>query len=191
LLPSRKELVWIENHDTERNGSTLNYKDPNNTIANEFMLAWPHGIPQVYSSFAWKAPDDSPPSDANGLITDTNCTNGTWVCVDRITGVRNMVGFHNYVGNAPVSNWYDDGVNLIAFSRGNRGFFSTNNTNAAKTVTVQTGLRAGTYCDIIHGSRTRSGTCSGPTVRVGGNGKATITVRAYDSVAFTARDRVG
>jgi alpha-amylase len=55
---------------------------------------------------------------------------------------------------------------------------------------VQTGLRAGTYCDVIHGSRTRSGTCSGPTVQVAGNGKATITVGAYDSVAFTARDRV-
>jgi len=191
LLPSSKELVWIENHDTERNGSTLNYKDPNNTIANEFMLAWPHGIPQVYSSFAWKTPDDSPPSDANGLITETNCTNGTWVCVDRVTGVRNMVGFHNYVGSARVSNWYDDGVNLIAFSRGDRGFFSANNANTEKTVTVQTGLRAGTYCDIIHGSRTRSGTCSGPTVAVAGNGKATITVRPYDSVAFTARDRVG
>jgi alpha-amylase len=191
LLPSKKELVWIENHDTERNGSTLNYKEPNNTIANEFMLAWPHGIPQVYSSFAWKMPNDSPPSDANGLVTDTNCTNDTWICVDRITGVRNMVGFHNYVGNAPVANWYDDGVNLVAFSRGNRGFFSTNNENAAKTVTVQTGLRAGNYCDVIHGSRAASGTCSGPSVHVAGNGKATITVGAYDSVAFTARDRIG
>jgi alpha-amylase len=191
LLPSGKELVFIENHDTERNGSTLNYKNPNNTIANEFMLAWPHGTPQVYSSFAWSTGDQSPPSDANGLITDTVCNNTTWVCVDRITGVRNMVRFHNYVGNAPVANWYDDGVNLIAFSRGNRGFFSTNNTNAARTVTVRTGLNAGTYCDIIHGSRTRNGTCSGLTVHVSGNGKATITVRAYDSVAFTARDRVG
>ncbi|HYJ75170.1 MAG TPA: alpha-amylase family protein [Kineosporiaceae bacterium] len=190
LLPSSKELVFVENHDTERNGSTLNYKDPNNVIANEFMLAWPHGTPQVYASFAWSTGDQSPPSDANGLITDTVCDNTTWVCVDRVTGVRNMVGFHNYVGGAPVANWYDDGVNLIAFSRGDRGFFSTNNAKTAKTVTVQTGLRAGTYCDVIHGSRTRSGTCSGPTVQVAGNGKATITVGAYDSVAFTARDRV-
>jgi alpha-amylase len=191
LLPSNKELVWIENHDTERNGSTLNYKDPNNTIANEFMLAWPHGIPQVYASFAWTTPDDSPPADGNGLVTDTNCTNGTWICVDRFTGVRNMVGFHNEVGAAPVRNWYDDGVNLVAFSRGDRGFFSTNNETAAKTVTVQTGLRAGTYCDIIHGSVRANGTCTGPTVVVGGNGFATVAVGSYDSVAFTTADRVG
>jgi alpha-amylase len=190
LLPSGKELVFVENHDTERNGSTLSYKDRNNTIANEFMLAWPHGTPQVYASFAWATPDDSPPATAGGLVTDTVCDNTTWVCVDRYTGVRNMVGFHNYVGAAPVRNWYDDGVNLVAFSRGTRGFFSTNNEPTAKTVTVRTGLPGGTYCDIIHGSVRADRTCSGPTVTVGRNGSATITVRSYDSVAFTARDRI-
>jgi alpha-amylase len=190
LLPSNKELVFVENHDTERNGSTLNYKDPNNTIANEFMLAWPHGTPQVYASFAWNTPDDSPPSDANGMVTNTVCDDTTWVCVDRYTGVRNMVGFHNYVRNERVTNWYDDGANLIAFSRGHRGFFSTNNESAAKTVSVQTGLGKGTYCDIIHGSVQGDGTCSGPTVTVGQHGFASITVGSYDSVAFTARDKV-
>ena len=190
LLPSGKELVFVQNHDTERDGSTLNYKDPNNIIANQFMLAWPHGTPQVYSGFAFANRDDSPPADASGFVTPTNCTNGTWVCVDRNTGVLGMVGFHNYVGAAPVVNWYDDGVNLIAFSRGDRGFFSTNNTTAAKTVTVRTSLRPGTYCDVIHGSRRANGACTGPTVTVRAGGQVTITVRSYDSVAFTARDRI-
>ena len=190
LLPSNKELVFVENHDTERNGSTLSYKDPNNTIATEFMLAWPQGTPEVYASFAWTTSDDSPPSDANGLITNTVCSNNTtWVCVDRYTGVRNMVAFHNATKGAAVKNWYDDGVNLIAFSRGDRGFFTTNNEAAAKTIKVQTGLRRGTYCDIIHGSKA-GGKCSGPTVVVGRDGLATITVRKYDSVAFTAMDRL-
>ena len=190
LLPSDKELVFIENHDSERNGSTLNYKDPNNTIATEFMLAWPHGTPQVYSSFAWAKPDDSPPSDANGKITNTVCDNKIWVCTDRIQGVRGMVGFHNFVGNSPVRNWFDDGVNLISFSRGDRGFFATNNAKLAKTVTVPTGLRAGKYCDIIHGTMRGNGTCSGPTVQVDRNGRARITVAGYDSVAFTAQSRM-
>ncbi len=190
LLPSSKELVFVQNHDTERDNSTLNYKDPNNVIANEFMLAWPHGTPQVYSGFAWTTRDDSPPSDASGRVTDTNCTNGAWVCVDRNPGVRGLVAFHNYVGSAPVANWYDDGVNLIAFSRADRGFFSANNEKAAKTVTVATGLRAGTYCDVVHGVRRANGTCTGPTVTIGAGGRATITVGSYDAVAFTARDRV-
>jgi alpha-amylase len=155
------------------------------------MLAWPQGTPQVYASFAWNIPDDSPPSDANGLITDTVCAgNTTWVCVDRYTGVRNMVAFHNATRGAPVKNWYDDGVNLIAFSRGNVGFFTTNNEAVAKTITVQTGLRRGNYCDIIHGARTWK-SCSGPTVSVNAHGLATIRVRPYDSVAFTVGDRIG
>ncbi len=104
LLPSNKELVFIENHDTERNGSTLNYKDPNNTIANEFMLAWPHGTPQVYASFAWITTRRLAAVGRERPRSPTpTATTRTWVCVDRYTGVRNMVGFHNYVGDAPVA----------------------------------------------------------------------------------------
>jgi alpha-amylase len=190
LLPGDKELVFVQNHDTERNGSTLNYKDPDNTIANEFMLAYPYGTPQVYSSFAWKTGDDSPPADSGGLVTNTVCDGTTWVCVDRAPGILGMVGFHNRVGRAPLANWYDDGANLIAFSRGSAGFFSTNNETAAKTVHVQTGMAAGTYCDVIHGA-VSGGTCSGATVTVDARGFATLTVGSYDSVAFTATDRIG
>lgn len=190
LLPSAAELVFIQNHDTERNGSTLNYKDPNNLIATQFMLAYPYGTPQVYSGFTFGTDtNQSPPSDANGLITATDCGTKAWNCTDRDQGVKGMVGFHNRVGQAPVRNWYDDGTNLIAFSRGDVGFFSTNNETKAKTVTVRTGLPGGTYCDVIHGVK-HGHSCSGPTVRVRGNGQATITVGSYDSVAFTRADRV-
>ena len=101
-----------------------------------------------------------------------------------------MVRFHNQVGDAPVRNWWDDGANLISFSRGDRGFFSANNETADKTVTVQTGMRPGRYCDVVHGSRSGR-TCSGPTVTVRHGGRATITVGSYDSVAFTGADRIG
>jgi alpha-amylase len=186
LIPSDKSLVFIENHDTERGSDTLSYKDgATNTIANEFMLAYGYGTPQVYSGFAFTNSYDSPPADANGYVTDTDCANG-WVCVDRDQGVLGMVAFHNRVGSAPVRNWYDDNTNLIAFSRGDRGFFTTNNATTAKTITVQTGLRGGTYCDLIHGSVSH-GHCSGPTITVSHSGKATITVGAKDSVAFTVR----
>jgi len=189
LMPSDKSLAFIENHDTERGSDTLSYKDgATNTIANEFMLAYPYGTPQVYSAFAWTNTYDSPPSDANGYVTNTDCSNG-WVCVDRYRGVRHMVGFHNYVGNAPLQNWYDDNVNLIAFSRGSRGFFTTNNATSAETIMVQTGLPAGRYCDIVHGGLS-AGHCSGPTITVGPNGRATMTVGGNDSIAFTRQDRL-
>jgi alpha-amylase len=189
LPPSNKVLAFVQNHDTERNGDALNYKDgATNTIANEFLLAYGYGRPQVYASFAWNTPDDSPPSDANGMITDTNCSSG-WVCVDRYTGVANMVGWRNFVGNAPVANWYDDGTNLIAFSRGDKGWITINNETTAQTHTFHTGLARGTYCDIIHGSY-QNGQCTGPTVTVGQGGVATVSVPAKDSVAFDAGNLV-
>ena len=43
----------MQNHDTERNGDALNYKDgATNILANEFLLASGYGRPQVYSGFA-------------------------------------------------------------------------------------------------------------------------------------------
>jgi alpha-amylase len=189
LLPSDKELVFVENHDTERNGQTLSYKDGAlNVLATEFMLARGYGRPQVYASFNFTGSDDSPPADDNGMVKDTDCSNG-WTCTDRFTGVANMVGWHNEVGDAPVDNWYDDGVNLIAFSRGHRGWITINNETSAQTRTFGTGLPRGTYCDIIHGTF-RDGSCSGPTIRVDAQGNASVTVPAKDSVAFDERDRV-
>jgi alpha-amylase len=196
LLPSDKELVFVQNHDTERGGDigcgsgcTLSYKDgATNTIADEFMLAYGYGTPEVYAGFAFSGGDDSPPSDANGHITNTDCSNG-WVCVDRYMGVANMVGWHNYVGDAPVANWADDSSNLIAFSRGHRGWIAINNHTSAVTTTFTTGLPQGTYCDIIHGN-VSGGACSGPTVTVGAGGAATVTVAAKDSVAIDGLSRL-
>lgn len=191
LLPSEKSVVFIQNHDTERNGSTLNYKDgATNILAHEFMLAYGYGTPQVYSSFAWTDPEGSPPADARGFVTNTDCDAG-WICTHRAKGVANMVGWHNYVGDAKVTNWADDGVNLIAFSRGHRGWFAVNNGAADKTMRFQTGLPRGAYCDIIHGSLTAGGKdCTGRTFTVDQHGHATVKVPAKDAVAFTATDRV-
>ena len=195
LVPSDRSLVFIENHDTERddpnNARTLSYRDgATNVIANQFMLAYPYGTPQVYSAFSFDADKtySSPPSTPNGLITDTDCSNG-WVCVDRDPGVRAMVGFRNTVGNAALRNWWDDGDNMIAFSRGTAGFFATNNSTAAKTASIQTSLAAGTYCNVIDGAKSGT-TCTGTRVVVDSHGVARVTVPAKNSVAFTVADRV-
>jgi alpha-amylase len=190
LVPSDHALTFVQNHDTERNGDALSYKDgATNTIANEFLLAYGYGRPEVYASFTWTTSDDSPPSDANGLITATDCSSTAWACVDRDQGVVGMVGWHNQVGTAPVTNWWDDGQNLIAFSRGHRGWITVNNDPTAHQQTFQTGLPKGTYCDVIHGTLT-SGSCSGPTVTVNSHGRASVTVPAKDAVAFTVADVV-
>jgi alpha-amylase len=190
LPPSERTLTFVQNHDTERNGDTLNYKDgATNVLANQFLLAYGYGTPQVYSGFAWTATDGSPPSDSEGMITDTDCTGEAWVCVNRDPAVLAMVGWHNTVAGAPVANWWDDGQNLIAFSRGTRGWVSLNNDPTAHTQTFDTGLAPGTYCNLIKGKLSQ-GTCSGPTVEVDRRGRATVTVPAKGSVAIAVNARI-
>ena len=191
LTSSSKTLTFVQNHDTERNGDALNYKTESsrNILANEFILAFNYGTPQVYAGFAFNTNDDSPPSTADGIITDTDCANG-WVCVDRDQGVANMVAWHNAVGNAPVSNWWDNQANLIAFSRGNRGWISINNGPSPMSQTFNTGLRGGSYCDIISSANYSNGACSGTSVNVDQHGMATVTVPAHGAVAIFGGSRI-
>jgi alpha-amylase len=189
LVPSDKSLTFVQNHDTERGSDTLSYKDgATNTLADKFILAFGYGRPQVYSGFTFTGRDDSPPSDADGFITDTDCAGTQWACVHRDPGILGMVGWHNTVGSAELTRWWDNGGNVIAFSRGNRGWVVLNNDPVAHTYTFATGLAKGTYCDVVHG--TRSGrTCSGPVVTVNGSGRASVTVPGKDAVAISVASR--
>jgi alpha-amylase len=190
LTPGAKTLSFVDNHDTERNGDALNYKDGARFIlANEWLLAQGYGSPQIFSSFEWGADSNaSPPALDNGLITDTDCAAG-WACTHRNQGILGMVGWNNYVGSAQRGHFYTDDANVIAFSKGDRGWAAFNNGAADKQITVQTGLAAGTYCDLIHGTRQGS-SCTGPTVTVTSNGNVTVTVGAYDAVAIDRANRL-
>ena len=194
LEPSAKSTVFVSNHDTERNGSTLNYKSGStDTLANVFMLAWNFGTPNVMSSFTFSNNDASPPADANGYVTPAACGSG-WECQHRQRSIRNMVGFHNATRDSTtVGNWWSDGANAIAFSRGTGGWVSINNGSSAVAArTFATGLPAGVYCDVIHGDYNAAAqTCSGPTLTVNGSGQATTGVAAKDAVAIHVNARVG
>lgn len=191
LPPSDKTLTFVQNHDTERNGDALNYKDgATNTLATEFLLASGYGTPEVYAGFAWETSDDSPPADANGLITDTNCSDtATWVCLDRNPGVLSMVGWANYAGRAKATTIRTDGANLLAFSRGTRAWIGLNNGTSAKTATVPTNLAAGRYCDLIAGVKTHT-RCTGSIITVKADGTTTVTVPAKGAIAIDRRDRI-
>lgn len=186
MEPSDKAVVFVANHDTERNGSTLNYKyGATNTLATEFELAWNYGTPQVYSSFDWTNSDDSPPADGSGHVSNTVCGSG-WECLDRDQGVTGMVGFHNAVRGQTMANWWDDGSNAIAFSQGSRGWIAIDNESATVSRTFTTGLPAGAYCDVVHGHRASDGSCTGPVVTVGSGGTASVSVAPKDAVAIDA-----
>jgi hypothetical protein len=189
MEPSTKAVVFVDNHDTERNGSTLSYKDgATYVLADIFELAWNYGTPDIMSSFTFTGTDDSPPANANGYVTAPTCGAG-WQCQHRTRAVANMVGFHNAVKGTAIANWSDDGANLVAFSRGTAGWVTINNGTGAQTRTFVTGLAPGTYCDVIHGDYA-NGTCGGPTVTVNGSGTATVTVAAKDAVAIDGNARI-
>lgn len=73
----------------------------------------------------------------------------------------------------------------IAFSRGNKGFVAINNEGSDMSVTLQTGMPAGSYCDVISGNLV-NGSCTGKTVTVGADGKASISIRNVDEDGILA-----
>lgn len=188
MLPSDKAFVFIDNHDNQRGhgggGTILTHKyGKPYTVALVFMLAWPYGVPQIMSSFSFTNGDQGPPSD-NGntkdvpILPDGLCGNG-WVCEHRWRPVGNMVAWRNAAGSRPVANWWSNGRNQIAFSRGDTAFVVINYNDGTLSADLSTGLPSGTYCDVISGNVV-NGRCTGKTIQVGGNGKANFQINGAD-----------
>ncbi|MEU0968158.1 alpha-amylase family protein [Streptomyces sp. NPDC005917] len=137
--------VFVDNHDTERNGSTLNYKDgANYTLANVFMLAYPYGAPDINSGYEWTDADAGPPNGG----TVNACWQDGWKCQHAWPEILRMVAFRNAVRGEQVTNWWDDGADAIAFGRGAKGYVAINHESGSLTRTYQTSLPAGTYCNV-------------------------------------------
>lgn len=83
--------------------------------------------------------------------------------------------FRNIVDGQPFTNWWDNGSNQVAFGRGNRGFIVFNNDDWSLSLTLQTGLPAGTYCDVISGDKI-DGNCTGIKIYVSGDGNAHFSI---------------
>ncbi|MGW2546388.1 carbohydrate-binding module family 20 domain-containing protein [Kitasatospora sp. NPDC001574] len=180
LLPTDRARTFVDNWDTERNGSTLTYKDGSGyTLANVFLLAHPYGAPNVYSGYAFTGHDDGPPNGG----TVNACYQDGWNCTHAWRQVANMVGFRNAVAGTGLTDWWSNGNNAIAFGRGGKGFVAVNREGGAITRTFQTSLPAGSYCDVQHGDPAAGG-CTGPSYTVGPDGRFTATVGAGDAVAL-------
>ncbi|MGW0991739.1 alpha-amylase [Streptomyces sp. NPDC002523] len=144
-LPSAGAGVFVDNHDTERGGSTLNYKSgANYTLANVFMLAWPYGAPDINSGYEWTDADAGPPNGG----TVNACWQDGWKCQHAWPEIKSMVAFRNATRGQAVTNWWDDGNNLITFGRGTKGYVVINHESTAADRSYQTSLPAGTYCDV-------------------------------------------
>ena len=181
LIPNKSAAIFVTNWDTERDNATsvLTYKDGKlYELANAFMLAYPYGTPNIYSGYKFTQRDDGAPGATDTHIPDVKCgKNSKWQCAQRWTSIRGMIGFYNAVKGAKVTKWQDDESNNIAFSRGNKGFFSINNDDKQNDVSYNTDLPDGEYCNVY-----ASKNCE-KTVTVSG-GKVETTIPSHSAVAL-------
>ncbi|WP_435970478.1 carbohydrate-binding module family 20 domain-containing protein [Streptomyces sp. Qhu_M48] len=170
-MPSAQSGVFVDNHDTERGGDTLSYKDgANYTLASVFALAWPYGSPDVHSGYEWTDKDAGPP---NGGQVNA-CYSDGWKCQHAWREISSMVAFRNTARGQAVTGWWDNGNNAIAFGRGSKAYVAINHESSALTRTFQTSLPAGAYCDVQ----------SNTPVTVNGSGQFTATLGANTALAL-------
>jgi len=193
LMPADKAVVFLQNHDTQHQCG-IGYRDGNTfRLANVWMLAQPYGYPSILSSYAFDCPagnDMGPPSDANGNTNDVTCaasletaTVGQWVCEHRDPYIRSMVRFRRVVTGSDINHWWDDGANAIAFSRGDKGFVAINREAVPSDTTITTGMRPGTYCDLLTGGLVAAA-CAGVSVAVDSAGAVHLHLAANSAVAI-------
>ncbi|KAL0954517.1 hypothetical protein HGRIS_003484 [Hohenbuehelia grisea] len=176
--------VFVTNHDTERNGDSLNANSPSNTYvtATIFSLAHPYGTPTLLSSYSgFTNIDAGAPNGGTGTCSTTGGANG-WLCQHRWVAFTGMVGFRNTVGSAPITNWVSPQSQQIAFGRGSAGFVAINNADSDWSATFSTSLPAGTFCDVISGTSS-AGSCTGSAFTVSG-GSFSATVPARSAIAI-------
>ncbi|MDH2388697.1 carbohydrate-binding module family 20 domain-containing protein [Streptomyces sp. HNM0663] len=170
-MDSGSSAVFVDNHDTERVGDTLSYKDgANYTLANIFMLAWPYGAPDVHSGYEWADKDAGPPD--GGAVNA--CYSDGWKCQHAWPEIASMVGFRNAARGQGVTDWWDNGADAIGFGRGDRAYAVLNHEASSLTRTFETSLPAGAYCDVQ----------SGRSMTVDGDGRFTATLGPDTALAL-------
>jgi alpha-amylase len=197
LMPSDEAIVFIDNHDKQRGhaggGNYLTYKNGKlYDLANMFMLAYPYGMPQVMSSYAFSNSDQGPPADAQGnteaVYRDgrVNCF-AAWRCEHRDPVIAAMVNFRNQVGlNSPIDHWWSNGSNQIAFGRGSFGFVVINRESQPLTQTLQTSLPPGDYCNVLaaEANPSQPQCSSSAIVTVNSQQQITITLEGMSALAI-------
>ncbi|KAJ6606541.1 alpha-amylase [Mycena vulgaris] len=176
----------MSNHDTERNGNSLNYKAANNAylLSGIFMLGFNYGTPTVYSGYNFSNFDSGAPQNSNGYTNAVTCSSNGWRCEHRWPALVNMVAFHNAVGSSALTNVQKGTSQQIAFGRGTNGFLVINNGGSVWSNTWNTSLPAGTYCDIIHDNTADPSVCNGPAYVVSESGTFSASVSPRDALAL-------
>ncbi|NEG69957.1 InlB B-repeat-containing protein [Bifidobacterium choloepi] len=203
MLDSDDATVFVANWDTVRGSETLNYSSGSRyEMATAFMLAYGYGQPQILSDYYFLDYDegaagttetgvidvdlDAACAAMDGTTKYTDVADGQWLCQQRWTSVRGMIGFHNAVGDATVSSWQEPANANAGFARTDAdgqdvGFFAVNNALQAHEVTYVTNLPDGVYCDVYNSSD-----CSATVTVEGGQFTTTVARRGAVAIYYSA-----
>jgi alpha-amylase len=161
FTPSNQSLAFVSNHDTERNGETLNYRDIRDfELATAMMLAEDYGQPILYSSYAFSSYDAGPYETVKG-VGDAKCEGdgavaakteyktNEWICQHRFASTLNMIQFRKAVSDTAVTEKYRD-RGVYGFAREGKGYFIVNVFKKKELeIEVPTTLPDGTYQNLI------------------------------------------
>lgn len=185
LMPDEYAVVFLDNHDSQRTGAALTYKNETlYTLGSVFMLAHPYGLPKVMSSYYFTNTDAGPPN--SGVNGGSSCHDGrNWVCEHRWPAIANMVQWRNLAKTSSVDNWQNgNNGNQIAFSRNSAAFVAINRDNSNWSADLSTGLPSGEYCNVLADIDADDAKSCSETVMVDGNGHAQFEVKSMSAVAL-------
>ena len=121
-------------------------------------------------------------------LPSTSSHSRQWICEHRDPYILNMVRFRKAVAGEPISAWWDNAANAIAFSRGAKGFVAINRETTAISQAVATTVADGNYCDLLTGGLIGK-VCAGTVVAVKG-GNVSFTLPADHAIAIGITDRL-
>ena len=191
FIDGSSAVIFVENHDEERNGGGLTYKDgAKYALAVAFTLAHGYGYPKIMSGYEFNDFSIGPPG-SNGVTssvytgpTSDTCGQGGWTCQHRWPAAAGMVGFRNHVVGEPIVGWTVYSSNHISFRRGSKGFVSINREGSSRSLNAFTGLPDGQYCDVANDVFDYdAGTCSGTPYTISGGSIAT-TINPNGAIAL-------
>lgn len=188
-LPSESAYTFVENHDTERGDSTMNYQSPNYELFTALMLASPYGTPVLYSGYAFSDRDAGAALKADGEhVANAECVDrefmdGAWTCQQRWPGIVNMVQWRIDAADTPIVQEWSEGDGL-AFARDGAAFIAVNRGIEPLTGTWQTTLEQGKYCDGGAGT-VIAGDCNEPTITVDQDGTVAATIPSHGFLAVS------
>lgn len=188
FVPSEQAVPFVTNHDTERNGQSLSYKDgAAYQLANVLMILQGYGRPMVYAGYSFSDTDTGAPVNEDGTVSDAVCiegweptADGEYVCAHTWPMVKAAVRFDAVGAGEELVDTYQD-RNVIALNRGG-AFAVVNRGEDAVAVAVPTGLPEGEYCNLVADAE-----CVNP-VRVDELGEADFELGPLDAAILTVLD---